>query len=194
MLNRVTMAALAVAVLTACASPGPPTIQTLHAQAAFPPQAEQMAAFGRLIGDWDIIVEFRQEDGSWIQAEGEWHFGWILQGRAVQDVWTVYRPGADRSAPDAILGYGTTVRVYDASADAWHVNWMGVHNHNYTRFLARNTGEELVMDAVGEEGDPFQWIFSDITPNSFRWRAQSFSNGAWDVPQRMSAVRRERRR
>lgn len=104
---------------------------------------------------------------------GEWHFGWILQGRAIQDVWTAYRPGAPRGDPSAILGYGTTVRAYDAESDTWHVNWMGVLNHNYTLFEARNDGSSIVMDAMDDDGHPFQWVFYDITDNGFRWRAQT---------------------
>jgi len=46
------------------------------------------------------------------EARGEIHAGWVLQGRAIQDVWIF--PGAF---------YGTTLRVYDPGLDAWHILW-----------------------------------------------------------------------
>ena len=43
--------------------------------------------FGQFIGSWDIEATFWDHDGN-VTAEraGEWHFGWVLQGRAIQDV------------------------------------------------------------------------------------------------------------
>lgn len=97
-----------------------------------------------------------------------------------------------RGDHDSIMGYGTTIRVYDAQEDVWRVNWMGVLNHNYTRFLARVIGTEIIMEADVEEGDPLQWVFHDITDNGFHWRAQTSADGGqtWTVVQRMTAVRR----
>lgn len=193
MLAKISAAMSSLALLTACAVA--PNSQWLFAEGPYPPQAERMRTFGRLVGDWSVTVEYAQPDGTWRQAEGEWRFGWILQGRAIEDVWTVYRPGARRNEPGAIMGYGATVRVYDAERDLWHVNWMGVLNHNYTQFTAREVGSEIVMDAADSDGQRFQWVFSDIGADSFRWRAQSTSDGGatWVVQQRMTASRRRSR-
>ena len=40
--------------------------------------------FGQFIGSWDIEATFWDHDGN-VTAEraGEWHFGWVLQGRAI---------------------------------------------------------------------------------------------------------------
>lgn len=192
MLTRIVVATLAALVIAPSATGSEQLLTGLHANGPYAPQAEQMAAFGRFIGDWDLVVEYQQDDGSWQGTVGEWHFGWILQGRAIQDVWTVYRPGAKRGDATQIMGYGTTVRVFDARSSSWHVNWMGVLNHNYTLFEARATDGEIVMDATDGEGHPFQWIFYDIGENSFRWRAQSSADDGktWTIAQRMTAVRR----
>jgi hypothetical protein len=106
----------------------------------------------------------------------------------------VYRPGAKRTDPDALMGYGTTVRVYNPETDAWDVTWVGVLNHTHTLFSARTAGSDIVMDATDENGHPFQWIFSDITADGFRWRAQTSTDArqTWVVEQRMTAVRRPR--
>jgi len=52
------------------------------------------------------------DDGTTHRGRGEVHAGWVLDGRAIQDVWIL--PG---------LFYGTTLRVYDPGLDAWHILW-----------------------------------------------------------------------
>jgi hypothetical protein len=43
--------------------------------------------FGQFIGDWKIIKDrYVQGDGSSVEMRGEVHFGWILSGLAIQDV------------------------------------------------------------------------------------------------------------
>ena len=167
-------------------------IEGLEATGPRTDQAAESMLFGRLVGDWDLVIENRQPDGTWTKVVGEWHFGWILQGRAIQDVWISYKPDARRGDPNGFLGYGTTVRVYDAKERVWHVNWMGVLNHNYIRFRAHPAGSEIVMDAKDAEGTLMQWIFSEIRSDSFRWRSQDSPDGGktWRVAQRMTATRR----
>lgn len=191
MRSSIAAAALAILPFVSPASDRTSLAANLHADGPYGPQAGAMGTFGRLIGEWDLVVEYRQADGSWLSALGEWQFGWILGGRAIQDVWTVYQPGADRGDASRFLGYGTTVRVYDSRTDSWHVNWMGVLNHNYTLFEARAMGTEIVMQATDDEGQPFQWVFHDITDQGFRWQARSTSDGGktWEVEQRMVAGR-----
>ena len=56
---------------------------------------------------------------------GEWHFGWALEGRAIQDVWIVPPRGELRHGDAAanVNSYGTTLRVYDPDIDAWRIQW-----------------------------------------------------------------------
>ena len=74
-----------------------------------------MDLYGWLIGSWALDVTRFLPDGSTRKRPGEWHFGWVLEGRAIQDVWVVPPRGAQRSGDAAanINVYGTTLRVYD---------------------------------------------------------------------------------
>lgn len=49
-----------------------------------------------LVGSWDVTVTDFPEDGTKHQHQGEWHFSWVLEGRAIQDVWIV--PTVDRQS------------------------------------------------------------------------------------------------
>jgi hypothetical protein len=77
-------------------------------------RGNNMDLYGWLVGSWDIEVSEFADDGSTLRRAGEWHFGWILEGRAIQDVWIVPQRGA-RENMDAVANgnyYGTTLRVY----------------------------------------------------------------------------------
>ena len=50
-------------------------------------RAAEMDLYGRLVGDWDMDAVVHNEDGSRHEGTGEIHFEWVLQGRAIQDVW-----------------------------------------------------------------------------------------------------------
>ena len=51
--------------------------------------------FGLFVGEWEFDWTGYDEDGDETLTErGEWIFGWVLEGRAVQDVWII--PGRER--------------------------------------------------------------------------------------------------
>ena len=70
-------------------------------------RADKMKLYGWLIGRWTMDAIVHLDDGRRHQGSGEIHFGWSLEGRAIQDVWIL--PG---------VFYGTTLRVYDPNIDA----------------------------------------------------------------------------
>ena len=169
-------------------------LQNLVARGPHPQHAGKLMLFGQFVGDWDLDVTFHQPDGTTRQLTGEWHFGWVLEGRAVQDVWIVPALKEPRETGQGHVGYGTTIRFYDPRLDAWHVTWNGVMNGSVFRFLARENGHEIVMEAKEREEDGLsRWIFSDVTPRSFRWRSVASNDGGktWVVDQEMAARRRE---
>jgi hypothetical protein len=52
-------------------------------------RAGKMDLYGRFVGSWDLDVTQFSAGGTPRRRKGEWHFGWALEGRAVQDVWIV---------------------------------------------------------------------------------------------------------
>ena len=62
-------------------------IEALAAQGPFTEYADKLMLFGRLVGGWDIEGKYFNAEGQVTQErQGEWHFGWVLEGRAIQDV------------------------------------------------------------------------------------------------------------
>jgi hypothetical protein len=134
-------------------------------------RAGRMDLYGWLIGSWDLDVTRFLPDGSKRQRKGEWHFGWILEGRAIQDVWIVPPRGELRrgDATANINSYGTTLRIYDPRIDAWQIQWIDPVTQNFLAMVGRKQGDDIVQLGKNADGCAIRWSFSQITPNSFRW-------------------------
>lgn len=137
--------------------------------------------FGRLVGSWDIVGRFFDPDGSVIREHrGEWHFGWVLEGRAIQDV-LISPPREARTAGEASHEYGTTLRVYDPKIAGWRVTFISTVFGATVNLVAREHEEEIWLEGRGPDGRPNRWTFSDITPDSVRWQGfiSSDEGGTW---------------
>ena len=153
-----------------------PFLDALGAGGPAADRAGKMDLYGRFVGSWDFDVTQLRDDGSKCQRKGEWHFGWALEGRAVQDVWIVPARPDRRWPPCARNLYGTTLRVYDPAADAWNVTWINPPNGAFTRLVGRREGERIVQ--LGEDRDGRnRWIFQAITPDSFHWTGEISTDG-----------------
>lgn len=135
----------------------------------------KMDLYGWLIGSWELDVTGFLADGSQRRRKGEWHFGWALEGRAIQDVWIVPPRGASRQgdAAENVNSYGTTLRIYDPRIDAWQIQWTDPVTQNFLTMIGRKQGDDIVQLGTSPDGNPIRWSFSDIEPNSFRWRGET---------------------
>jgi hypothetical protein len=111
------------------------------------------------------------DNGSERRRKGEWHFGWALEGRAIQDVWIVPPRGELRRGDAAanFNSYGTTLRVYDPGIDAWRIQWTDPVTQNFLQMIGRADGDDIVQLGSRRDGRAIRWRFSEITENSFRW-------------------------
>jgi hypothetical protein len=148
--------------------------------------AEKLTLFGQFVGSWDIEATWYQQGGGERNGKGEWHFGWILGGRGIQDVLFAARaPGHQ---------FGTTLRCYDVAMDAWHVTWMQPYGGEFVNLIGRKVGERIVQEGSGSDHRRRErWSFTDITPDSFLWLGEvSLDDGlTWSLEQEMRATRRK---
>lgn len=158
------------------------------------PGHEVLMQFGRLVGSWDLDVIYYAEDGSVRRrVPGEWHFGWVLEGRAVADLWMV-PSRAERGSSEPPPGeYGLSLRFYDARIGAWRSTWHGPVHGIVWPFVAREIGDEMVLERTDDAGHLVRWIFADVREASFRWRAVKSADGGrtWRLEQTMEATRRK---
>jgi hypothetical protein len=143
-------------------------IEALRSNGPAPDHAAKKSLYGWLIGDWTMDATMHAEDGSVHAAKGTIHFSWVLQGRAIQDVWIL--PG---------FFHGTTLRVYDPGLDAWHILWSDPLKQYFTRQIGRVRGKDIVQEGRTDAGQLTRWTFTDITADSFHWIGErSLDDGA----------------
>ena len=135
--------------------------EALHAPGPDPAHAAQLALYGQFVGDWTLEASMHEADGSVRHGTGEVHFAWVLEGRAVQDVWIVHG-----------VFYGTTLRIYDPGLDAWRILWNDPMRQVFARQMGRPSLEGILQEGESEEGVKLRWTFTEITPRSFRWRGE----------------------
>ena len=138
----------------------------LSAAGAAADRADNMDLYGWLIGAWDLDVVRYMPDGKERRRQGEWHFGWVLEGRAIQDVWIVPKRGPlrDGDAAANAFSYGTTLRIYDPGIDAWQIQWSDPVISNFLTMTGRKEGDDIVQSGRDHDGRPIRWSFSQITP------------------------------
>jgi hypothetical protein len=165
------------------------SIKGLGAMGPDPGMEEKMKLFGQFVGDWDIVRSWQKlSDGTEVRTKGEVHFGWILGGSAVQDVWMGCEEGSEK-----VTLFGTTIRFYDPEIDAWRSTWISPFKGLVKKFIARKVGDEIVLESKTVDGHPEKWIFSDITRDTFRWRSEETRDGGrtWLLTEEMHIRRAE---
>jgi len=135
---------------------------------------QQADAYGWLIGSWDLDVFDYDANGNVQRSRGEVHFDWVLEGRAVQDVW-IMPPRVERAAKldRRHNRYGTTLRVWDSAMQAWRVTWINPVTGCRDELIGRRSGQDIVQVGTHADGTPIRWIFTEITPDSFRWTGEA---------------------
>jgi hypothetical protein len=167
-------------------------LEVFAAAAPRPELADRLGVFAPLIGSWDLVVEYLDADGGVeTREDGEWHFGWALDGRALADVWiSPSRAARARGARDG--EWGLSLRFWDEAAGAYRSTWHGPLRGWLIPFTARPTDDGLALEGE-RDGTRLRWTFSELTDDSFRWRAEEASGGgAFRVVQRFAATRRRR--
>jgi len=165
-------------------------IKGLGADGPDPKLKDKLMLFGQFVGDWEIESEWYLSDGSIPKGRGEIHFGWILNGTAIQDVWS----GRVENPPPGFpsTGFGTTIRFYDPKVDALRIVWIDPVGSIVQTFVAQRVADEIVLEGRSvDDKYPERWILSEITSDSFYWRSvESHDDGkTWEVTQKVRARR-----
>lgn len=171
-------------------------IELLGATGPNEERAEGLALFGQFVGSWDVDATYFGAEGTVTgERRGEWHFGWVLQGRAIQDVLIGPPLEEQRRTGTPAREYGSSFRMYDPRTDTWRVTWFAPVSGTVVDLVARRAGDEIVLEGDEPDGTLDRWIFSDITPDAFRWSGyESRDDGlTWPLVERMLLRRRAER-
>jgi hypothetical protein len=82
-------------------------------------------------------------DGHEYRGSGEVHFAWVLEGRAMEDVWIMENT------------HGMTLPVWSPSIEAWRVVWINPVTGARDELVERRCDQEIVQ--VGTHANGKTW-------------------------------------
>ncbi len=120
--------------------------------------------FGKLVGSWKI--DYKDNSNGHV-IKGEWHFSWILEGMAIQDVILL---------PD--FECGTSLRLYNPGTHTWDVAYC--YTGKIIRLEARKQDGYIVLTDI--EDKRRKWVFVNIEEDQFHWQdVRVKEDGQWQV-------------
>ncbi len=164
-----------------CAAPGsarPPSdprqemTSVLAASAPHPSLGDQAWVWDRFVGTWACDFGFYLDDGSVRRAAGELTFGWVLDGRALQDIWISYPKDSTKER-----NMGTSLRFFDDNSRTWRVVFVSPANGGLLTVQGGVEGTRIVLRGTDDEGATLRWSFNDIQVDSFVWRGEKSRDG-----------------
>jgi hypothetical protein len=137
-----------------------------------PALGEEAQTLNRLVGTWDADFTFPKPDGTVSRKKGELHFGWVIDGYAVQDLWIGYPTGVQKERT-----IGTTLWFFDSKLKQWRIVFINPQSGDVVTMQGGREGDRIVLRGVGTDGLPTRYTFRDITPASFRWQGEKSHDG-----------------
>jgi hypothetical protein len=174
-LNRRQMLGAGAALAYAHAAPShaasaPPLLaNALMATGPHPSLGQEAETYGRFIGRWRGEYKIFTTKGT-DTGSIEVTFGWILEGRAIQDSgWLLEGYGPDADAP------GSTLRIYDPDIKAWRIFYIDPMRRTRAELVGRRVGNDVIHQGYGLQR-VIKWVFTDVMPDSFTWRGYSLAD------------------
>lgn len=129
-----------------------------------PDGPEQLSEFDFVIGDWDVTITLRLQNGQEVTYGARWHNHWILDGMAVMQEWRgPYATGAEFRTFNVRAGHWEGYNLYPGGQGGWSATT-----------AAMSDGEMIItIPGVDAEGQRLsREVYTDITPDSFRMYAE----------------------
>src|SRR4029077_10945898 len=123
---------------------------------------DRAKVFGRLVGTWDVEYTNFSKDGKVTHRSGQLMVGWVMDGRAIQDLWIVYPSGTHKD-----LEVYTDLHYYDPKSGTRPATFIGPEHASVARFTGGAVGDDrIVLDTQDFDGADTRWSINDIRPNS----------------------------
>jgi hypothetical protein len=173
---------------SSAADPPRDLVAALEATSPNPSLGDQAQVLSRLVGTWDVEYTDFAKDGKSIQRTGEFIVSWVMDGRAVQDLWIV-DPSGKRKDREVY----TTLHYFDAKSRTWHATFVDPEHGSIARFTGGPEGSDRFVIETADLGNPTnRWSFNDIRPDSFVYRDEASSDGgkSWRLQSEYKMKRR----
>jgi hypothetical protein len=148
-------------------------VTALQATGPHPSLGAQANVFGRFVGIWDGEYTEFSKDGKATHSSGEWIFGWVMGGRAIQDLFIIHPSAAHQE------GFiGTTLRYFDPKSGTWSVTFVDPENNSVATLTGGAIGDTRIeLHEQNTDGKETRWSFDDIRPDSWIFRDEETRDG-----------------
>src|SRR5882757_6005340 len=119
------------------------------------------ALFDRLVGTWDVSYEIFDKDGKRRTYHGQVTYNWILDGQALQEVWT------SDSLNKVPQPYGTAIGFHDGKRVQWTEVWIYPAQGMTLSVSGVAEAERIVLTGRDDAGANQRWEINDIQADSF---------------------------
>jgi hypothetical protein len=148
-------------------------VTELNATGPHPSLGNQAEVVGRLVGTWDVEYTHFAKDGKATHRTGEFIVGWVMDGRAIQDLWIVH-PSGTRKDREVYAD----LRWFDPKSRAWRSAFVDPEHGSVARFTGGPVGQDrFVLETQDFGSQQNRWSANDIRPDSFVWRDEASSDG-----------------
>jgi hypothetical protein len=118
--------------------------------------------YGRLIGNWSFSSIVTNAERDYPATYGFWHFAWVLDGIAIQDV---------RLYGDERRCHGTSIRFFEPESDLWKGFGVNAAYRDLYMYAARDTENGVVADGRLSDGTGVRSTF-EVGADEFTWRRE----------------------
>jgi hypothetical protein len=148
-------------------------VTALQATGPHPSLGDQAAVFGRFVGTWDGEYNEFSKDGKTTRSSGEWIFGWVMDGRAIQDLFIIHPSAAHKE------GFiGTTLRYFDPKSGTWSVTFIDPEYGAVETLTGGAVGDDrIVLLSQNTDGKESRWSLDNIRPDSWIFRDERSGDG-----------------
>jgi hypothetical protein len=148
-------------------------VTTFEATGPHPSLGHHANDLGRLVGTWDVEYTDFVKDGKAIHRTGEFIVAWVMDGRAIQDLWIVNPSGTheDREVY-------TDLYYFDSKSQTWRASFVDPQSGSILRFKCATVADDrLVLETLDLNNEETRWSFNAIRPDSFVFRDEASSDG-----------------
>ncbi|HEV2332107.1 MAG TPA: hypothetical protein VGV16_03005 [Gammaproteobacteria bacterium] len=159
----------------------PDMISALQAEGPHASLGKGSELLGRLVGTWNVEYSFHLKNGTVKHQTGEFLAAWVMDGRAVQSLWTV-DPHDGRRDREIY----TSLHYFDPKSGTWYLTFVDPEHaapdyQPVARFSgAAEDGDRIVVlthDFGGKDDRINRWSFDGLSGGSFLFRDEQSSDG-----------------
>jgi hypothetical protein len=134
---------------------------------------DQAKVLEQLVGTWDVEYRDIQKDGREKHRTGQFIMAWVLDGRAIQDVWIV-DPTEDRAEREVYAA----IQYFDLKSHSWPTVFIDPEHASTAKFTGGASLEGRMVLQTSDLGRPQnRWSFTATGPDSVVFRDEFSSDG-----------------